>query len=331
MSKQKKYFPDISLKETKYIKSIIDIFLDKNNIKNKYLIDIIKNNIVTQQIIYILYELITLNFLILKDETTFMKGGGLETIHIIDVIFYFCFALVTIHKFFVRETEDLEVLEYVVPLLEERDVRFIFDDDDDDDIQHAYVVPQIPSIHVNSYPYNSDDDEYSGDDDEYSGDEDEYSGDEDDYDYHGGDKVSRISFQQILNNLQKDKKVNVDNINNLTKFTKNKELLNKISLIKKVTDSVVLNMTNGLQIKHAYYFKKLVTSIKQIKTEKIKIEKIKTEKIKDVFFLKNIGELIHELSMLYIGYIGVMINSKKGGKTKKVNLRKKLKYSVRRK
>ena len=81
------YSSDISLDQRENIKIIINkfiMFLNENDIENNYFKDVIKNDIITQIIIYVLYKLITLNFTILNiNEVSSIlpkeiKGGSIE-------------------------------------------------------------------------------------------------------------------------------------------------------------------------------------------------------------------------------------------------------------
>jgi hypothetical protein len=82
-----KYTTDISLDQKEDINLVINkfiIFLNENDIENNYFKDVIRNDITTQIIIYVLYKLISLNFTLLniREVSTILpkeiKGGTIE-------------------------------------------------------------------------------------------------------------------------------------------------------------------------------------------------------------------------------------------------------------
>jgi len=90
-----KYSTDISLDQREDINLVINkfiIFLNENGIENNYFKDVIRNDIITQIIIYVLYKLISLNFTLLniREVSTILpkeiKGGTIEDMIIFLII-----------------------------------------------------------------------------------------------------------------------------------------------------------------------------------------------------------------------------------------------------
>ena len=124
---------------------------------------------------------------------------------------------------------------------------------------------------------------------------------------------------------------------------KNKELLNKISLEIKKIDTLInvivfvittFNLgTKPDYVKYAFSFVKVSTSIGQIiqkiyRTEDKKLKEL-LDTVSNILLFRDIGEVIKQLSMMYLGYIGLVIYSyaskKRGGKSHKKRKNKKRK------
>ena len=330
------FSPVITLKESEYIKSIIDDFLnflDKNNIKHEHLIYVINNDIVTQQIIYILYDLITLNFSALKitEVTTIlpknMKGGTIQQ------MLTFLMILLLLSNIFTGVDSLLKQSIFKQSIKSELSSKIYLS-------RSQSYLTRTPSTTLTTI-------------------------------------TLKDIFEQLTEKLNKIIKIIKKNgrfttgssfiklflfkdikFGNIKSFlfgsaqlsssyilVEQKQLLDKINLMIKITDAVINTVTlsmsiyssGGLSINHASSFVKTSISITQIIQTLFKKEDEKLKEMFDIvgnlFFIQDIGKLINEISMMYIGYIGLSIFTEtllgKGRKSHKKRKTKKRKTKKR--
>jgi hypothetical protein len=165
-----------------------------------------------------------------------------------------------------------------------------------------------------------------------------------------GDKMFKlaVSIQQLLQEVNllsiKDLLFSSSEISSsLILRKKNKELLDKISLEIKKIDTLInlvvfIITTFNLgpkpdYVKYAFSFLKVSTSIGQIIQKIYRKEDNKLKELLDtvsnILLFRDIGEVIKQLSMIYLGYIGLVLYSyaskKRGGKSNKKRKNKKRK------
>ena len=369
----------MSKEETEMITEVINkfiIFLQENDIENEYLIDVIENDMVTRQIIYTFHELLTLNFSIfdisevseilpkeikggtIKESITFLLiflllsniFAGVESIlfkkasfklpvfakHSMDTLSSKIFSTPTrtspTRTSPTRTSPTRTSPTRTSPRIRKRDI----------------VFEKISTITFEGLVDRLNDKMKEGKDNKV--------------DKFGKAIVSSIKLSKDINfeNIKDTLFSSTESFSSLVLKKTKQDLLDKISLIIKMIDTTISSVLFGMKItstgltsvyfvEYAFSFAKICTSIAQIQQKLCKKGNTKVKYwldiVSNVFIFRDIGKIIEQLSLIYLGYIGLMIISyattKRGGrthrkrkskrKTKKINLRKKLKYSVHQK
>ena len=345
------YSSSITDEETENIIKVINlfiIFLKENDIEDEYLIYVIQNDIISQQIIYLFYELITLNFSIFNISEISellpkeIKGGTIKEMMTFLIILILLSTIFTgvesilfkkptfkLHTFAKHSMETLSSRIFVSPSrtltkrIRKRDIIFTTLNT----ITFTKVIDGLNDRIEKGKKIKL-------------------------------DKLLKFCISMVKLKTEQDLLYIKDALfsgsettSAIILSTKNKELLDKISLIIKITDTVINILVFGMKIKSGFVeyglsLLKICTSIGQIYQKLYKNENTKLKELLDtisnVFIFKDIGSVIEQLSFLYVGYIVAVIISSaskiKGGKTKrkrirkrktkKINQQKKLKYNV---
>lgn len=364
------YSSSLTDEETENIIKVINlfiIFLKENDIEDEYLIYVIQNDIITQQIIYLFYELITLNFSIFNISEISellpkeIKGGTIKEMMTFLIILILLSTIFTGVESILFKKPTFKLHTFAKHSMETLSSRIF--------VSPSRTSPSKTSPSRTS-PSKTLSKRIRKRDIIFT-------------------TLNTITFTKVIDGLndriEKGKKIKLDK---LLKFcismvklkteqdllyikdalfsgsettsaiilsTKNKELLDKISLIIKITDTVInilvfgMKINSGLQptfVEYGLSLLKISTSIGQIYQKLYENENTKLKELLDtisnVFIFKDIGSVIEQLSFLYVGYIVAVIISSaskiKGGKTKrkrkskrktkKINQQKKLKYNV---
>ena len=348
----------MSKEETEMITEVINkfiIFLQENDIENEYLIDVIENDMVTQQIIYTFHELLTLNFSIFDISKVSeilpkeIKGGTIKE----SITFLLIFLLLS-NIFAGVESILFKQASFKLPTFAKHSVDTLTSK-----IFSTRTSPTIRRRKRDIVFDNLSTITFEGVVDELN---DSIKDAKDNkVDKFGKAIVSSIKLSTDVNfeNIKDTVLSSTESFSSLVLKKTKQDLLDKISLIIKMIDTTINSVLFGMKltstgvtsvyfVEYAFSFAKICTSIAQIQQKLSKKENTKVKYLLDivsnVFIFRDIGKIIEQLSMLYLGYIGLMIisyASRKGGKThrkrkskrktKKINLRKKPKYSVHQK